>query len=118
MQAGKTKRPYCFEVDEGELFVFAGIREHWRDPSGNWDKTCSILTTTPNAVISAVHHQMPEILDPDSYDTWLDPGMTNVEATSDLSNPYDARLMQCYPVSARVNSAVRLGQLLLARRNL
>jgi putative SOS response-associated peptidase YedK len=116
MQTGKTKQPYCFEVDEGELFAFAGIGE--RDPSGNWVKTCSILTTTPNAVISAVHDQMPEILDPDSYDTWLDPGMTNVEATSDLSNPYDARLMRRYPVSARVNSVVRLGQILLTRRNL
>jgi putative SOS response-associated peptidase YedK len=118
MQTGKTKQPYCFEVDERELFAFAGIRERWRDPSRNWVKTCSILTTTPNAVISAVHDQMPEILDPDSYDTWLDPGMTNVEATSDLSNPYDARLMRCYAVSARVNSVVRLGQILLTRRNL
>jgi hypothetical protein len=29
---------------------------------------------------------MPVILDPDSYDLWLDPGMTNVEAVSEILN--------------------------------
>ncbi len=46
---------------------------------------------------------MPVILDPDSYDLWLDPGMTNVAAASDLLKPFDARLMRCYPVSSRIN---------------
>jgi putative SOS response-associated peptidase YedK len=66
-------------------------------------KSCSILTTTPNAVTSAVHDRMPVILDPDTYDLWLDPGMTNVEAVSEMLKPYDARKMRCYPVSARIN---------------
>ena len=76
----------------------------WQDPSGNWMKTCSILTTTPNAVTAAVHDRMPVILDPDSYDLWLEPGMQNVAATSELLKPYDARIMRCYPVSTRINS--------------
>jgi putative SOS response-associated peptidase YedK len=33
---------------------------------------------------------MPVILDPDSYDLWLDPEMRNVAAASDLLKPYDA----------------------------
>jgi putative SOS response-associated peptidase YedK len=103
-RAGKTKQPYCFEVNEGELFAFAGLWDRWKDPSGHWVKSCSILTTTPNAVTSAVHDRMPVILDPDAYELWLDPGMTNVEAASDLLKPYDARLMRRYPVSTRVNS--------------
>jgi putative SOS response-associated peptidase YedK len=61
------------------------------------------LTTTPNAVTSNVHDRMPVILDPESYDLWLDPGMHNVEAISELLKPYDARLMRCYPVSTRIN---------------
>jgi putative SOS response-associated peptidase YedK len=68
-------------------------------------KTCSILTTMPNAVTSAVHDRMPVILDPEGYDLWLDPGMQNVGAASDLLKPYDARLMRCYPVSTKINSA-------------
>jgi putative SOS response-associated peptidase YedK len=46
---------------------------------------------------------MPVILDRDSYDLWLDPGMRDVAAASGLLRPYDSRLMRCYPVSTRIN---------------
>jgi putative SOS response-associated peptidase YedK len=102
-RTGKAKQPYCFEVNDGELFAFAGIWERWKDPSGSWVKTCSILTTTPNAVTSAVHDRMPVILDPDTYELWFDPGMQNVSTASGLLKPCDARLMRSYPVSSRIN---------------
>ena len=47
VRTGKSKQPYCFEVNEGELFAFAGLWDRWRDASGNAVETCSILTTTP-----------------------------------------------------------------------
>jgi putative SOS response-associated peptidase YedK len=98
-----SKQPYCFEVNSGDLFAFAGLWERWHDPSGQWVKSCSILTTTPNAVTSAIHDRMPVILRKDDYDVWLDPGMQNVAAISELLKPYDARLMRAYPVSTRIN---------------
>jgi putative SOS response-associated peptidase YedK len=103
MQTGKTKQPYCLEVYGGELFAFAGIWDRWRDAGGKIVETCSILTTVPNAVTLAVHDRMPVILDPYNYDLWLDPGMRDAGAASDLLKPYDARLMRCYPVSTRIN---------------
>jgi putative SOS response-associated peptidase YedK len=99
----KTKQPYCFVVNEGELFAFAGLWDRWKDAAGKWLETCSILTTTPNSVTAPIHDRMPVILDPDSYEMWLDPGMTNVAAASDLLKPFDARQMQCFPVSGRIN---------------
>ena len=102
-RTGKWKQPYCFEVNDGELFAFAGLWDRWKDPSGSWIKTCSILTTTPNAVTSALHDRMPVILERDSYDLWLDPGMHNVAAVSELLKPFNAMLMRCYPVNSRVN---------------
>jgi hypothetical protein len=80
--------------------------DRWKDAGGTGLETCSILTTMPNALTSAVHDRMPVILDPDCYNLWLDPGMTNVAAASDLLKPYDARLMRRYPVSSRVNSVM------------
>ena len=85
------------------MFAFAGLWERWKDPSGNWIKSCSILTTTPNAVTSAIHDRMPVILHPDTYDLWIDPGFTNVTAVSAMLKPYDAQLMRCYSVSTRIN---------------
>jgi putative SOS response-associated peptidase YedK len=98
-----SKQPYCFEVNDGELFAFAGLWDGWKDTTGQWIKTCSILTTTPNATTSPVHDRMPVILHRDSYDLWLDPGMTNVQVVSELLKPCDARQMRSYPVSTRIN---------------
>jgi putative SOS response-associated peptidase YedK len=103
-RTGKAKQPFCFEVNDGELFAFAGIWDCWRDGSGTVLETCSILTTTPNTVTAAVHDRMPVIVDPDAYDLWLDPGMKDSRAASDVLRPYDANHMRCHPVSTRVNN--------------
>jgi putative SOS response-associated peptidase YedK len=100
---GGSKQPYCFEINDGELFAFAGLWDGWKNGEGQWVKSCSILTTSPNAVTSAIHDRMPVILNPDSYDLWLDPGMTDVHVVSELLKPYDARLMRSYPVTTRIN---------------
>ncbi len=100
-----TRQPYCFEVNEGELFAFAGLWEGWRDPAGNWIRTCTILTTTPNAVTAVVHDRMPVILQPGDYDLWLDPGMKNTAAVCELLKPFTASVMRCYRVSSRINNA-------------
>ncbi len=102
-RTGTTKQPFCFEVNDGELFAFAGLWDGWRDPSGRWIKSCSILTTTPNAVTLSVHDRMPVIMHKDDYDLWLDPGMTQVEELRRLFRPFDASLMRSYPVSTRIN---------------
>jgi putative SOS response-associated peptidase YedK len=46
---------------------------------------------------------MPVILNPDGYDLWLDPGMRDAAAASELMKPFDASLMRCHPVSTRIN---------------
>jgi len=102
-KTGAGRQPFCFEVRNGELFAFAGLWDRWKDPTGQWIRSCSILTTTPNLITAAVHDRMPVILNRDNYDLWLDPGMANVKAVAGLLQPYDARSLKCYPVSTRIN---------------
>ena len=102
-RTGAAKQPFCFEVNDGEMFAFAGLWDGWKDSSGQWIKTCSILTTNPIAVTSTVHDRMPVILDPDSYDLWLDPSMSNVQVVSEVLKPYDAAAMRRYAVTSRIN---------------
>src|SRR5437879_2537527 len=78
----------------------------WKNASRNAVETCSILTTTPNAVTAIVHDRMPVILDLDSYDLWLDPGMKDVGSVSELLKPCDAKIVRSYPVSTRVNQVI------------
>ncbi len=49
---------------------------------------------------------MPVILDLDSYDLWLDPGMKDVGLVSELLKPCDARIMRSSPVSTGVNQVL------------
>lgn len=103
---GTYKQPYCFEVNNGELFAFAGLWDGWKAANGEWIRSCTILTTTANAISSAVHDRMPVILNPADYDLWLDPGMRDESTVASLLQPFDAKAMRCYPVSNRVNSAM------------
>jgi putative SOS response-associated peptidase YedK len=104
-KTGKVKQPYCFEVNDGELFAFAALWDRWKEPSGEFVETCSILTTTPNALTSSIHDRMPVILKREDYDLWLDPGMKDVAVASELLKPFDAALMKSYPVGTRLNNA-------------
>lgn len=97
------KLPFCFEVENGALFAFAGLWDGWKNAEGQWIRTCSILTTVPNAVTATVHDRMPVILDRESYDLWLNPGMTNVQL---LSSPWPMqRKAWCVPECTSQNRA-------------
>jgi putative SOS response-associated peptidase YedK len=100
---GKTKQPYCFEVNGGELFAFAGLWDKWINLQGEVIESCTILTTTPNTLLADFHDRMPVILSPDNYDLWLGPAFRNTASVSEVLLPFDSAMMRCYPVSTRVN---------------
>ena len=94
---------YCFEINEGELFAFAGLWDRWGSSQGETIESCTILTTTPNALLADIHDRMPVILRRENYDLWLDPGFRKVSSVSEMLSPFDAALMRRYPVSTRIN---------------
>ena len=100
---GKTKTPFCFTRADESIFAFAGIWEQWKNPEGNMVETCSIITTTPNALCADVHDRMPVILPDETYDLWLDPGYQKTDTICDLLKPCNPDLMRRYEVSSRVN---------------
>jgi putative SOS response-associated peptidase YedK len=100
---GKTKTPFCFIVADKSIFAFAGIRETWKNPEGQLVETCSIITTTPNALCADVHDRMPVILPDCWYDLWLDPGFQKTDMICDLLKPFNPAWMRRYEVSSRVN---------------
>ena len=100
----KQKQPYIFTMQDGSIFSLAGLWDRWKDAQGNFIQSCAVLTTIPNALLAGIHDRMPVILKPEDYDLWLDPGVTDPARVAGLLQPLDARLMQKYPVSSRVNS--------------
>jgi putative SOS response-associated peptidase YedK len=49
---GKAKAPYCFTLADGSVFAFAGLWDRWKNPQGETLQTCSIITTSANALVS------------------------------------------------------------------
>jgi putative SOS response-associated peptidase YedK len=96
-KAGTPKQPYYFHRPDSQMFAFAGL---WSEHNG--EKTALHLTTTPNAIVSAVHDRMPVILHEGDFEKWLDPEATP-EVLAGLLRPYPAKDLVSEPVSTRVN---------------
>jgi putative SOS response-associated peptidase YedK len=102
-KSGKVKTSFCFTMADDSIFAFAGLWETWKNPAGQLVATCSIITTTPNAICADVHDRMPVILPDEVYDLWLDPGFQKTDDVCQLLKPFDPALMRRYEVSSRVN---------------
>ena len=85
---------------DGVPFAFAGLWERWRGLEDEVE-TCTIVTTAANAVLAPIHDRMPVILDPASYDRWLDPAQPGAE---ELLRPCPDEWLEAFPVSTRVNN--------------
>ncbi len=99
----KSKTPMYITLKDHELFAFAGLWDSWRSASGEQLRTCTIITTEPNALMASIHNRMPALLLPDALTTWLDPGVQDEQVLRDLLNPYPTELMVARPVSRLVN---------------
>ena len=104
---GKQKQPYRIRLAERARapVVFAGIWEYWRDKTNPEHEklTYSIITTAPNAEMSAVHNRMPVVLaEADLQEAWLGE-LTEGDITELLQTPADGTL-DMYPVTPLVNS--------------
>jgi len=104
-QAGaKNKVPHFIHLASGKPFAFAGLWDEWHSPDGSQVKSCTIITTEPNELMSTLHNRMPVILPESAYALWLDPAARRAEELQHLLRPYPAAEMSAYAVSTLVNS--------------
>lgn len=99
---GKT--PIRLMLQSGEPFALAGLWDLWKGPEGDPIRTCTIITTTPNALAAQVHDRMPVILSRANEQAWLTTGADELPFLQSLLTAYPDELMKTYPVSNRVNS--------------
>lgn len=105
-----TKQPHYIRL-EGMPMAFAGIWTRWTDPAtGEKLRTCSIITTDADPLIEPVHDRMPVSVQPDLWDAWLDPKLTDpteLVALLDANHPggFVDTLVSTAVNSVRNNSA-------------
>jgi putative SOS response-associated peptidase YedK len=106
----QPRQPWRFTVDGGEPFAFAGLctRKEWEDPEergydDGYLYTCTLVTTTPNAVVAPVHNRMPAILpSPEAEAAWLRPDLSTEDAIA-MCGPLDSARMEGKPANPALN---------------
>ncbi|MGE4090272.1 MAG: SOS response-associated peptidase, partial [Candidatus Binatia bacterium] len=97
---GKKKTPMFIALKARALFSFAGLWESWNSPSGATIHSCTIITTTPNALMESIHTRMPVILTREAEDLWLVRTITEPQQLVPLLQPYSAEAWEAYEVSS------------------
>ena len=100
----KTKTPHFIHMKDRLPFAFAGLWDEWHSPDGSSIRSCTIITTEPNALMAGIHDRMPVILNQRDYTIWLDIAPQTPERLLPLIKPFPADKMSAYPVSTMVNS--------------
>lgn len=74
------------------------------DPdTGEWVRSCSLITTSANELVGRIHDRMPVILNEEDHGRWLGEEPADVVDLKQLLRPFDARDMIMWPVDRRMN---------------
>lgn len=66
------KTPFYIHRRNGDRLAFAGLWEAWKQPDGEWLRTCTIVTTQAAPRLQPLHPRMPIVLPAQAWDQWLD----------------------------------------------
>jgi putative SOS response-associated peptidase YedK len=103
-----AKQPHYFSRADGQPLAFAGLAERWRDKTAGSDapliRSCTVITSTAGADMSGIHDRMPVILDPATFDLWLDPANEDIEALRALLRPPPDGTVVHHPVGPRIGN--------------
>lgn len=98
-----SKQPMRIMMKNRPLFAMAGLYDTWVRPNGEKLHTCTIITTSPNALMSSIHDRMPAILKQEEILEWLDPRQQDPARLKALLRPYPDGEMTAYAVQLWVN---------------
>lgn len=95
---------YIFLKDQRPM-GFAAIWSSWKDPeTEEWRRTCAIITTRANEVLSRIHTRMPVILPAEHWSAWLDRSNDDHDLLRSFLLPYPSGETEEYAVSSLVNN--------------
>lgn len=87
----------------GGVLFFAGLWESNRKATGDWLKSCAIITTAASPALSHVHDRMPAVVSGANAELWMNPQCDSEEARS-LLGAADEDFFQITQVNRFVNN--------------
>ncbi|MGI8927795.1 MAG: SOS response-associated peptidase [Tepidiformaceae bacterium] len=67
-----ARQPLWFHRADNGLVLFAGLYESWMPRNDEWQRTFTIITTTPNGLMEPIHNRMPVVLSAEAAAEWMD----------------------------------------------
>jgi len=102
-----SKQPHFFSRADDTPMALAGLSEWWRDrriPDGPWIRSATILTTSAGQDMDGIHDRMPVILDPATFEIWLDPANEDTSELTALLRGAPAGTIRHHPVGQQVGN--------------
>jgi putative SOS response-associated peptidase YedK len=105
------KQPHFIRPADGGVLAMAGLYEVWRSPDAGGGRllSCAVITTEATDDVSRIHDRMPMLVEPDRWDAWLDPALTDPGEVRSLLVPAAEGRLESYPVSTAVNRVINNG---------
>jgi putative SOS response-associated peptidase YedK len=103
---GVRKQPVFIRRSGGGILAMAGLYEFWRDPKAadaKWLWSVTVVTTQAGDDLGRIHDRVPMLIEPDGWDTWLDPRLDDPKLLAGLLTPAVPGRLAAYPVSTLVN---------------
>ncbi len=114
-KTGKARTPYLFRRADGEPMVFAGLSERWKQPDGSLMYSATVVTTEAGRDMDAVHDRMPVVLEPDTWEMWLEPEADDRDELESLLRPGPTGTLVHHEVGTAVGNVRNNGpELILA----
>jgi putative SOS response-associated peptidase YedK len=111
---GTKRHPTRIVDPSGAPLALAGLWTGRQDPeSGEWRRTFTIVTTRPNAFMTAIHDRMPVIIPPADWAAWLDAAGADPAEVRAMLEPREDVALDAYEVSDLVNNVRNDGPALI-----
>lgn len=75
----EVKTPYRIGRTDQGILALAGLWSRWSPPDRAPVESFTIITTSPNATLRALHDRMPVILSRENYTKWLAPDKSSAD---------------------------------------
>lgn len=97
------RQPMFIRLEGQPVFAMGGL---WSFDKATQQTQCSIITTSANPAMEAIHHRMPVIVGPHHYADWLTHDPEHLAAIHALCQPFEGPL-QISAASPQVNFAAQ-----------
>ena len=102
--AKAPKEPVYVTRVDGRPLAVAGLWATWKADDGSTLRSCCVITTAANGVMSPIHDRMPVIVESEDWGDWLDRDLSDRDRLSEIMVSAAESILTVVDVSTRVNS--------------